>query len=378
MIRCLLTTGTNSSRILLKMCFQNDTKIERAAAPVCRTDRWTIVRVTIKDVAKEAGVSVSTVSYALNRKGPPIKESHKRVLAAVEKLGYVPDATARSLVNSRTNNFAVIIGYNPSIEQDPYDIELISCFSTELAKAGCWMSLYMDDHRHSDQLEALLIDAKTDGIVMIRGAQLSESSLKLIERRRLPLVTYESYTSFPQASVQITVDPRPGVYQAIDHLLELGHRKIGAFSFRRVNDRFQAAEARLAEAGLEPILINGTGLDRESAYLNLIAFLDSGSPLPTAIITPTDLTAIGTIRALTERGIKVPEEVSIIGYDDIYEARHASPPLTTISQNIPSTVEMICRKLIDLRDRGDSEEKESITIETTLVVRDSTAPPRKV
>ena len=83
------------------------------------------------------------------------------------------------------------------------------------------------------------------------------------------------------------------------------------------------------------------------------------------------------IRALTERGIKVPEDISIIGYDDIYEARHASPPLTTISQNIPSTVEMICQKLIDLRDGEDSEEREAITIDTTLVVRGSTASPRK-
>ena len=229
-----------------------------------------IVRVTIKDVAKEAGVSVSTVSYALNRKGPPIKESHKRVLAAVEKLGYVPDATARSLVNSRTNNFAVILGYNPSIEQDPYDIELISCFSTELAKAGCWMSLYMDDHNHSDQLEALLIDAKTDGIVMIRSAQLSESSLKLVERRRIPLITYESYAPTAQAAVQIHVDPAPGMYQAVDHLLKLGHRDICAFIFRPESDRYIAAKRHMEDAGLELPLFAGTGLDRESAYRDML------------------------------------------------------------------------------------------------------------
>lgn len=336
------------------------------------------MRVTIKDVAREAGVPVSTASYVLNRKDPPIKERHKRVVEAAEKLGYVPDATARSLVNSRTNNFAVIIGYNPAIENDPYDIELIKGFSTEFARSGCWMSLYMDDYQYPEQLAALLTDAKTDGLVIVRGRELSENSLKLIERRRIPLITYESYVPIAQAAVQIHVDPAPGMYQAVDHLLKLGHRDVCAFTFRPESDRYIAAKRHMEDAGLELPLFAGTGLDRESAYRDMLTYLDSGKPLPTALIAPTDLTAIGMIRALGERGFQVPKDISVIGYDDIYEARHASPSLTTISQNIPATVEMICKKLTSLRDGETREEQESITVDTTLVVRDSTARPRSL
>lgn len=334
------------------------------------------MRATIKDVAREAGVSVSTVSYTLNRKGPAIKETHKRVLAAVEKLGYVPDATARSLVNSRTNNFAVLIGSIPEIEQDPYDLELISAFSRGLARAGCWMSLYMDDRKHPDQVEMLLRDAKIDGLVTVRTGGLPENSLKLIRQRQIPFIAYEDHTLEEDCSVSITVDSEPGFRQAIEHLLSLGHRKILGFSFREDSERFQIIRKQLQNHGIEPGLVNSTGISLESAYQDMKAFLERGEELPTAVVTPTDLTAIGVVRALTEHGYRVPQDVSVIGFDDIHEARQMLPPLTTISQNISSTVAMICRRLIELRDGEDSPERK-ITVGTTLIIRGSTGPARE-
>ena len=334
------------------------------------------MKATIKDVAREAGVSVSTVSYALNRKGPAIKETHKRVLAAVEKLGYVPDATARSLVNSRTNNFAVIIGSIPGIEQDPYDLELISAFSKGLAQAGCWMSLYMDDGRHPDQAEALLRDAKIDGLVTIRTGGLPEASLKLIRQRQIPFIAYEDQALEDHCTISISVDPEPGIREAVEHLWSLGHRKILGFSFLETSERFQIIKKQLQPYGIEPGLVHSTGISLESAYRDMITFLDGNKALPTAIMTPTDLTAIGAVRALTERGYRVPEDVSVIGFDDIHEARQMLPPLTTISQNITSTAAMICRRLIELRDGEDSPERK-ITVGTSLVVRESTGPARE-
>ena len=335
------------------------------------------MKATIKDVAREAGVSVSTVSYALNRKGPAIKESHKRVLAAVEKLGYVPDATARSLVNSRTNNFAVLIGSIPGIGQDPYDLELISAFSTGLARAGCWMSLYMDDHEHPELVETLLRDAKIDGIVTVRTGGLPENSLKLIRQRQIPFIAYEDPALEAHSTISISVDPEPGIREAAEHLRRLRHRKVLGFGFLEESERFRLIRRELEarDIRIEPCSVKPSGISLESAYRDMKEFLGKGEELPTAIMTPTDLTAIGAVRALTAGGYRVPEDASVIGFDDIYEARQMLPPLTTISQNISQTAAMICRRLIELRDGGDSPERK-ITVGTSLVIRESTAPAR--
>ena len=234
----------------------------------------------------------------------------------------------------------------------------------------------MDDRQHSDQVETLLRDAKIDGLVTVRTGGLPEASLKLIRQRQIPFIAYEDQALEEYCTISISVDPEPGIREAVEHLWSLGHRRILGFSFLEASERFQIIKKQLQPHGIEPRLVNSTGISLESAYRDMKAFLDRNEEFPTAVMTPTDLTAIGVVRALKERGYRVPQDVSVIGFDDIHEARQMLPPLTTISQNITSTAAMICRRLIELRDGEDSPERK-ITVGTSLVVRESTGRARE-
>lgn len=335
------------------------------------------MRVTIKDVAKEAGVSVSTVSYALSRKGPPIKDSHKRVRAAVEKLGYVPDATARSLVNSRTNSVGVIIGKSSENERNPYNVEFINAFSSELGKTGNWMCLYIDSEDDKSTLESLLIDAKVDGLIWINGLLLPAQSLEILKRRGLPAVSVSVRRDmFDYFETNIIIDDQPGINQAIDYLYKLGHREILMLSGNEKCHRTAFGKKYLKEHNLDYIKVIPAYFNEEKAYSEISGIIQRSEKLPTAIMSANDAMAISAMRALTEHGIRVPEDVSVVGFDDIYDAKISSPPLTTISQDIYGIAKMACDKILSIRE-GDENTDKTLISETRLVIRASTGPAAK-
>jgi len=334
------------------------------------------MRATIKDVAREAGVSVSTVSYALSRKGAAIKDSHKRVLAAADKLGYVPDATARSLVNSRTNNIGLIIPCEIGSDfQNPYYVEVISVFSEELARRGMWLSLYMHGGADSRIFENLLIDAKMDGVVWANCCP-SERENEIIERRGLPRVVVGTFFDMKLPLPTVRIESSAGITQALQHLAALGHTEIMAISSSVRDFRNSMLDVAASSAGLRLTNSLYGYFDENTAFSEMEKYLTDGGEVPTAIFASSDFMALGAINALKAHGYNIPGDVSVIGHDDILAARRASPPLSTVRQRLDIAAKTSVDYLIKCRDEKDMLNDFVALIDAEFVARSSTAKRR--
>ncbi len=335
------------------------------------------MRVTIKDVAREAGVSVSTVSYALNKKGEPVKESHKRVIEAAERLGYVPDATARSLVNSRTNSIGVVIcTQKKDGEYNPYEVELIASFSAELARRGNWMCLYLDNGKDDAILEKLIIDAKVDGIVWTGGG-IPDKVRRVINVRNLPCIVVLSKVAGDMEIANVQISSAQGIREAIGHLVSLGHRDILDVSSIPGNSRERAFKSSLEEFGIHEVRQMFCHFDENLAYDEMKKLIESEEKLPTAVFAENDNMAIGVMRAVKDAGLRVPQDISVIGYDDIQAARRTDPPLTTIRQDLEEVARLACDYLIECRDSKEQIAPISKDVATRLILRKSTGPARE-
>jgi DNA-binding LacI/PurR family transcriptional regulator len=334
------------------------------------------IRATIKDVAREAGVSVSTVSYALNRKGEAIKESHRRVHEAAERLGYVPDATARSLVHSRTNSIGLIIPSELSSErQNPYFVSVIATFSEELTKRKNWLSIYLDNGSDKDSLNQLIIDAKVDGIVFM-SPKVLESVQKIMNRRGLPYVHIMSGNYPKKGSAVIVIDGESGIEKAMKYLVDLGHKRILCLSGSQYDSRHRRYISEVEKLGLEYDRNICAHYSDEAAYNEMASLLASGEDLPTAVLATNDLMALGAMKAVKDAGFKIPEDMSFIGFDDISAAKSFDPPLTTIKQQLKEVAEVACDFLFECRDKKQMLEIDR-RIETRFVERKSVTIPKE-
>jgi len=338
------------------------------------------MRATIKDVAREAGVSVSTVTYALKKKGPVTKESHKRVLAAAEKLGYVPDATARSLVKSRADSVALILpGSLVSAERAPFFIDAVSVFSDILGRSGNWLNLYMLRSGEQEQLLTLLTDVKADGIVWVES-KLSKEAKDLLARRGLPSVAIVSSKRFAEEAPSVILnDPVFGIEKAVAHLKKLGHKKVGVISAPPTEEGSTSRSALmrhvLMEAGLENT--DNIFVSKEiNTYSEVLNAGKGNAFTATAFMATTDYIALQTMKALKELGYRLPEDISVIGFDDVSEASQSEPPLTTIRQPIDKAAEAACRYLFACREEKTIKPLR-LTLETELILRGSTASPKE-
>ncbi len=331
------------------------------------------MRVTIKDVAREAGVSVSTVSYALNKKGEPIKDSHKRVIDAAKRLGYVPDATARSLVNSRTNSIGVVIRKQKhKDEYNPYEVELIAAFSSELAKCKNWMNLYLDNGDNNSLLEQLVIDAKVDGMIWA-GEKIPNQIQNILKVRSVPYVIVLAPEANPEVST-VQINGEHGVVEAIRYLVSLGHRKIlNIAGFPNMATKRRCTYINTLEnMGICSHKEIFCYYNENLAYEEVKKLLIQNDNRPTAIFAENDNMALSAMRAAKDLGFKVPEDISIVGFDDIYATQISDPPLTTIRQDLNEVARLACEYLIKCRDSKISLPLIHEKVPTKLIIRGST------
>ncbi|TCJ15621.1 LacI family transcriptional regulator [Rubrobacter taiwanensis] len=328
----------------------------------------------IRDVAQRAGVSISTVSRVLNDTGYPVKpETRQRVLEAVEELGFRPNDLARGLHLKRTRTVGLVI---PDIT-NPYYPEL--ALGVEATASGEGYSvIFCNTNRRAEKLEHyvdVLLQKRADGIIIAGGGTdfspvsqvLSDFDIEaaVIGRHNLP---------FP--SVQI--DNVGAAYEATSHLVELGHERIafisGPLSLTSVQDRLNGYREALRRRGIErdDRLVREGDFQPESGYSAARSLLQ-GSVRPTAIFAANDRMAIGAMAAAFDLGMEVPEEVSIVGFDDITMASYVRPALTTVSlpgYEMGASAMRLILKLIS------GKECPRVTwLPAELVVRDSSGPP---
>jgi len=344
-------------------------------------------RVRLRDVAERAGVSVGSASQAFGRPELVSEDVRKRVLAAAEELGYPgPDPAARRLRIGRAGAVGVIfaerLGYQFTDPAAPAFLRGIAR-GIEDTPTGL---LLIPDSRQRAEAARTVREAAVDGFIIYSVPQ-NDPRVEAALARRLPVVTVDQPRGAETPFVGI--DDRAAARSAAEYVRELGHERVGVLSFVTTLDAAASLELDLSVERLGGYKEGlGDGWDRElvrtcrpnapeparEATLDLLRL----SEPPTAILAMSDILAIGAIQGAAEAGVAVPDELSVVGFDDSPVARQASPPLTTVAQPHEEKGRLAAQFLVEELERGGARRSRSrkTILPTELVVRESTAPRR--
>jgi DNA-binding LacI/PurR family transcriptional regulator len=332
-------------------------------------------RPTIYDVARLAGVSTATVSRALNDTGQIAPATRRAIEEAVKELGYRANTIARSLVTKSTETIAFLL---PDIT-NPFYAALVSGIQERVLERNYTMLLCTTDGdpEREEQYLNVLRAKQVDG-ALVDGLVLPPERIAHFVEDGFPIVCLDRDVDSRSVPL-VQVDNRLGARMATEHLLSLGHTRIahvaGAEELRISEERVAGYTEALAAAGLsaDPRLVVSGGFTDEGGHRATRQLLESGVTF-SALFAANDLSAIGAVNAITELGRRVPQDVSVVGFDDVHLSRFASPPLTTIHQPAFEIAQRATEILIDLT-HGRKARKLRHLLEPTLVVRASTAPP---
>jgi DNA-binding LacI/PurR family transcriptional regulator len=339
--------------------------------------------ITLKDIAEKAGVSITTVSRILNGRetGIPIREETRlRVHAVATELGYKPNLLARGLRGGTRSSLVGVIMRDIS---DPFHIQILQGIHACATRRGYRFFLGHVDFRPDAAIAygSIFEESHADGIIIIGDIEGDEAALQVLAQQHRYLVgatdriARRSYPGVYADSVQ-------GTLLALDHLWNLGHRNIICVSDPRISDGRQRVEIYqdyMREHGIEKkIRIYLTSQDPEASYKVGQEIFSSfnGPDRPTAIYAASDTIAIYLIQAAFQAGISIPEQISIVGFDNIDICPFTIPPLTTINQFGVQMGESAANLLLDMIEQNrDASEVNDIVISPTLVVRESTNVP---
>jgi LacI family transcriptional regulator len=331
------------------------------------------VAATIRDVAREAGVSVATVSRVLNNSGPVRSETRVRITQVASRLNYTPNSAARSLSTRQTSTVGVLL---PDLYGEFFS-EVIRGID-QVVQAEGWHLLVSSSHNERSAIEAALrvMRGRVDGL-LVMSPDLDAQALTSNLPERLPVVLLNCEVD-ARTWDTINIDNYAGAYAMARHLVWLGHRRIGLVTGPARNhdarERLRGCLAALAAAGLESRAEERAAGDFSEASGHAAALrLLELEPRPTAIFAMNDSMAIGAVSALRERGVAVPADVSVVGFDDIPIARYVSPPLTTVRVSIPTLGERATQRLFEVLKCGGGQQRVQELLPTELVVRNSCA-----
>ena len=329
----------------------------------------------IAEIARRANVSTATVSRTLNQSGPVKPTTARKVWRAVSELNYFPNSHARALVSGRSR----LIGLIVSDITNPFFPELIRQFEELALEQQYDLLLTSTDYLTSRMTTCLrrMLERKVDGVAMMTS-EMDMSLIKELGRRGVPLVFMDVGQVGPKMS-HVAIDYANGVKQAVDHLVALGHKQIGFISgpldLHSARTRRQAFLDAVRGHGLSPdkrLIREGThtaegGQKAMAALLRL-------SRHPTAVVSSNDWTAIGALHAIHAAGLRVPSDISLVGFDDIPLVSYTNPSLTTVrmsAADVGSTAFDALFKLIG----GERLEGDVYQVPTRLIVRESTTKP---
>jgi len=334
-------------------------------------------RVTSQDVADLAGVSRTTVSFVLNDvKGLNISsETRRRVRDAAESLNYIPDATAQALASRRAKAIGLVMTRSPHhIATDAFLPQIIGGLIEVIQEHKLRLLIESVEVEHQDRAYLELARAKhIEGMILLTP-RINDAGLKKLEQVDIPTVLMGHLEGSNLYSVD--VDNQPAAQKGVQYLLDLGHTRIACIanappSYAASPERVHGYKNALLFAGITPDenLIRYADFDPQSGYEQMKSLLQSGNPF-TAVFVASDNVAMGTKSALREAGLRVPEDISMVGFDDIPWAQYADPPLTTVRLPAQQLARTACVVLMDLIQGREPAARRQI-LDTELVVRKS-------
>ncbi len=333
----------------------------------------------IKDVAREAGVSVGTVSNVINRPDMVSEETRVRVQRVIERLGYVRSESARQLRAGRSRIMALLV-----LDMgNPFFVDVARGAERAARAAGLGVMVCNSGESAAEEAEylGLFAEQRVRG-VLVTPADATGRNLESFRRHHIPFVLVDRVAA-GSSECSVSVDDIAGGALAVRHLAAAGHRSIafvsGPSHLQQIKDRRAGALLALAEAGLPPEALQ----DLPTEALNVAAGRDAGSRLlgltqrPTAVFCANDLLALGVLQAVYAAGVRVPQDLAIVGYDDIEFAAAAAVPLTSVRQPALTMGTMAAEMLLEeTGDSADAHQHRRVVLLPELVVRGSTLGSR--
>lgn len=326
-------------------------------------------KVTIRDIAKEAGVSISTVSNALNQVDVLSEDTKKRVFAAAEKLHYIPNLNGRFLRAKQSK----MIGFFTTSLSGWYFNVLIETISRECERRGYGLQIVFT--REKKTILGHILGGRLDGLILFEENQINEEEIQMMREQGLKCVFLDRACQGTGMS-SIIFNSYQSAAKACEYLIGLGHRKIGFIAGSKTmfdsRARFEGYRDMLTRHNCpfeEKYVLEGL-FEEYASYGAVKAFIHAHAPdLPDAFIAGNDLSAIGCIKALQTEGYVVPRDISVLGFDDIDIAEYFSPPLTTLKNPVARQGALAVETVFALMK--EEEEGTVITLDGELVVRAS-------
>lgn len=331
---------------------------------------------TLRDVARRAGVSIGSASTVINNTAPVSAELRARVLSAVDELGYVPDAVARSLKMGRTRTVGLILPdiTNPHFAAMAREIE-IACDEAGYSLLLCNT---MDDPQKELRDLRLMRAQRVDGVILVPGGADAAYAAQLKRAVSVPLVLIDRRLAGSDFDA-IVLDNRAACFGLVDYLVRSGHRRIGIVvgppTISIAEERLEGYLQGLREHAIAPAgdLVARGGFQPQPDY-HAAAGLLALRPRPTAIIATSNHTTIGVMKALNDQGFRCPEDISVAAIDDVVWATAFSPKMTVMSQPIATMGRLATSRLIGRIAGTLAGAPETLVAQPTLLVRGSTRP----
>jgi LacI family transcriptional regulator len=341
-------------------------------------------KITIKEIAKLANVTTTTVSRVINNKTNVKPETRELILGLIKQYDYQPNVFAQGILSQKSNCIALVIPYKESfILMNSYYAELIRGISSEFNKRGYFLLFYYANRKVNRNEEEYLANIykqkRVDGFIILSPGKRCRKIIDSLKKVGAPFVLTSKMIEQPSDIIYVDVDSFQGAKIATEHLISLGHRRIamikngtGIFtsSEERLNGYYETLLKHNVSYDDSLVEIGATSL--ESGFKAMNKLLDNENR-PTAVFAAADVMAIGAMGAIKERKLRIPEDISIIGFDDIPEAAFINPSLTTIRQPAfgrgKKTADIIIKML------NKETDVKSVIYGVKLIIRNSTSAP---
>lgn len=329
--------------------------------------------VTIKDVAREAKVAISTVSNVINNVNNVSSETKARVLDVIERLGYVPNYNARTLKTNKKNTIGLFLS---SIQGDYYR-QLTQAVHLQCKEAGYVLSVHVSNENTSEEVYGMIVSSGVEG-ALIMNESLKNEHIKRIAKTNLPMVFLDREQE-GEYIASVTADNYSGALQMMEYLVRQGHRRIGYIHGIECTDnkeRYQAYLDILQKYDLpfeQDVILHGFFEDA-IAFSEMRQLFYRGVKLPDAFFCANDEMAWGCIRALSTVGISVPDDISVVGFDNIQMAQYYNPALTTVENPVTEMGTKSALELIRMIRKEGEPAGTKVKLAPTLIVRDSCRP----
>ena len=339
-------------------------------------------KVTIRQIADQIGVSISTVSLALNDKPGISSELRARIKDAAKGVGYPIKSSPVAVHHEKLNTLGLLVKTEPGLLplSNPFYSRVIAGVDEACKDLGLnllFSMLPVDEHNRPQKLPPFIQDSMVDGFLMV-GAFLDETISSILDEWTVPIVLVDGYSDTERYDMVVS-DNFGASYQAVEYLIGLGHKHIAMVGgepdcYPSLRDRRNGYTRAIKDNELDSLYYANFNITRSQGEAEITSLLQN-NPQITALFAINDNVAVGAIRAVQSMGLKVPEDVSIVGYDDTVLATTVSPALTTMQVDTIAMGQGAAH-LVSLRMHRPDAKRVTLVVHPTLIERDSVASPR--